>query len=166
MRKFLPALLMPMFFGFFAEASAQSYTLTLEEHATDIVPGLTTYRMYIDMVNTDDFLSSIYGGDTAPLSITTSTGSFWNSQFGASVASGINPAFLAFFPELAADSWLTIGIESVNDGEEVAISTVEDPEQPFVECFASGSDLDGQDVVIDTPTGGAWYVLNLSLIHI
>ena len=99
MNQLLRAMLVPVLFGFFATASAQEYTLTVEEHATDIVEGLTTYRMYIDMVNADDFLSSVYGGDTAPLSITTSTGSFWNSGFGGTTASAINPAFLAFFPE-------------------------------------------------------------------
>ena len=160
MKGFLRAFFVPVIFGFFSVAPAQEYTLTLEEHATDIVPGLTTYRMYIDMVNTDDFLSSIYGGDTAPLLISTSDNSFFNSGFGGATASNINPAFLAFFPELAADSWVTIGIDQQETGDEVAISTLEDPAQPFVECFASGSTLDGQNVVIDSSVGGAWYVLN------
>ena len=44
---------------------AQGYTITLEEHATDLVEGQTTYRLYVDMVNADDFLSSVYGGDYA-----------------------------------------------------------------------------------------------------
>ena len=126
MKGFLRAFFVPVIFGFFSVASAQEYTLTLEEHATDIVPGLTTYRMYIDMVNTDDFLSSIYGGDTAPLLISTSDNSFFNSGFGGATASNINPAFLAFFPELAADSWVTIGIDQQETGDEVAISTLEE----------------------------------------
>ena len=160
MNQLLRAMLVPVLFGFFTTASAQEYSLTVEEHATDIVEGLTTYRMYIDMANSDDFLSSVYGGDTAPLSITTSNGSFWNSGFGGTTASAINPAFLAFFPELAADSWVTIGIDEQETGDEVGVSTLEDPLQPFVECFASGSALDGQDVFIDSSVGGAWYVLN------
>ena len=153
-------MLVPVLFGFFTTASAQEYSLTVEEHATDIVEGLTTYRMYIDMANSDDFLSSIYGGDTAPLSITTSNGSFFNSAFGGATASSINPAFLSVFPEIAADSWVTIGIDQQETGDEVGVSTLEDPLQPFVECFASGSALDGQDVLIDSSVGGAWYVLN------
>ena len=79
-----------------SQAVAQDYTLTLEEHAADIIPGQTTYRLYVDMVNDDDFLTSVFGGDTDPLSITTSTGSFYNDQFGSSKADGINPAFFAF----------------------------------------------------------------------
>lgn len=138
---------------------AQEYGLTVEVHAEDIVPDHTTYRFYQDVVNTSDFLSSVFGGSESPLSIITSEG-FYNSEFGGATASAINPAFLAFFPELAADSWITIGIEDQETGAEVAISTLEDPEQPFVECFASGTALDGQNVLIDSSVGGAWYVLN------
>ena len=35
------------------------YSLTISEHATDIVPGQTTYRVYVNMINSDDFLSSL-----------------------------------------------------------------------------------------------------------
>ena len=69
------------------------YTITVEEYATDIVPGQTTYRFYQNMANEDDFLSSIYGNEDAPFSFETTTG-FYNSQFGSTVASGVNPAFL------------------------------------------------------------------------
>ena len=160
MKKFLCALLLPVLYGFIATTTAQEYTLTLEEYATDIIADQITYRMYIDMVNADDFLSSVYGGDQAPLSITTSTGSFYNDALGASVASGINPAFIAFFPTIAGDSWITIGIDSQNEGDEVAISTVQDPNQPFVGSFSATDPMNGQNVIMDTPTGGAWFVLN------
>ncbi len=42
----------------------------------------------------------------------------------------------------------------------MAISTVEDAAQPFVPAFASGSAIDGQNIVVNTSTGGAWFVLN------
>ncbi len=135
------------------------YTITVEEYATDIVPGQTTYRFYQNMANEDDFLSSIYGNEDAPFSFETTTG-FYNSQFGSTVASGVNPAFIAFFPDLAADSWVTIGIESQNVGSEVAISTVESSDQPWVGAFAFGESISGQNVAMDDATGGAWYVLN------
>ena len=135
------------------------YSLTVSEHATDIVPGQTTYRIYVDMVNDTDFLSSVYGNNIDPLSFSTELG-FYNDPLGATVASGINPAFIAFFPTIGADSWITIGIDSQNTGDEVAISVVEDSSDPFVAAFQSGSSIDGQDFVLDTQTGGAWYVLN------
>ena len=135
------------------------YTLSLEVYATDIVPGQTTYRFYQNMANTDDFMSSVYGNNEVPFSLSTTTG-FYNSQFGSTVASGVNPAFLAFFPDLAADSWVTVGIESQNVGSEVAISVVESSDQPWVGAFAFGEAISGQDIVMNDNTGGAWYVLN------
>ena len=153
-----------LFLGFallFSAGTAQSqYSLVVEEHAVDIVPGLTTYRLYIEMVNADDFLSSVYGNENFPLEIASTTTPFYNDPLGASLASSINPAFIAVFPSIGADSWITIGIESQPVGDEVAIGTVEDPSQPFVAAFASGSAIDGQDILIDTSTGGAWFILN------
>ena len=83
------------------------------------------------------------------MSFTTSDG-FYNDTFGSTVASGINPVLRL---PLAADSWITIGIDSQNTGDEVAISTVEDASQPFA-SFQAGSAIDGNDIVIDTQTGG------------
>ena len=131
----------------------------VETHASDIIAGTTTYRFYVDMVNTDDFFSSVYGNDESPLSMTTTDG-FFNSSFGSTTAGGINPAFLTFFPELAADSWVTVGIESQPSGDEAPISTVESGDQPWVSAFAFGSSNDGGDFAMDDATGGAWYVLN------
>ena len=54
-------LLLSLSFGFSAAIAQGNYTLTVEEHAVDIVPGQTTYRMYVDLVNPDDFLSSVFG---------------------------------------------------------------------------------------------------------
>ena len=105
------------------KASSSDYSMTVEVYGEDLLAGHTTYRFYMNMANEDDFLSSIYGNDLDAFS-DTSTG-FYNSDFGSTVASGINPAFIAFFPDLAADSWVTIGIDSQNVGDEVAISTVE-----------------------------------------
>ena len=144
---------------FMSGLTFSQYSLTVSEYATDIVPGQTTYRMYVDMINPADFLSSVYGNEGDPMSFSTSDG-FYNDPLGSTVASGINPAFIAFFPTIGADSWITIGIDSQNTGDEVQISTVQDAEQPYVPAFDSGSAIDGQDILVNTQTGGAWYVLN------
>ena len=135
-----------------------TYTMSVDVHGQDLQPGLTTYRFYINMLNDDDFLSSVYGNNDDVFELSTGNG-FWNSTFGGSVASDINPAFLAFFPELNADSWVTIGIDSQNSGAESAISTVESTDQPWVGAFHTGV-LSGQDIVMNDFAGGAWYVLN------
>ena len=139
---------------------SQEYTLTAEEYIIDGIPGETTYRFYIDMVNDDDFLSSGYGGAMDPMSITTTTG-FYNDTFATgATADGVNPSFFAFFPTLEFDSWLTIGISGAPVGDEVAISALESTTQPFLGCFNATSPLAGTDITVDDETGGAWYVLN------
>ena len=164
--RMLPAIFM---LGLTLEGASQNYSLTVEEYAdhdvTGVVglEGMKTYRFYVDMVNTDDFLSSVFGGDTNPLSISTS-GGFFNDAFATGAASdGVNPLFFPFSPTLMYDSFVTIGIESTPVGDEVAVSTLESPAQPWTGCFIAVSPLSGTDVLVNDPTGGAWYVLNGSV---
>lgn len=158
--KYLYSFLILLFAGACNLVLAQGYTLTVSEYAVDGIPGHTTYRVYVDMVYADDFLTSVYGGDLDPMSITTTTG-FYNDQFASGYAAdGVNPVFYGFAPTLVYDSWLTIGIESTPMGSEVAISAVESTTQPFLGCFNYTSALSGTDITVDDETGGAWYVLN------
>ena len=129
----------------------------MAEYATGIVPGQTTYRIYVDVIN--DGHSARFMETMKRPEFQTVDG-FYNDPLGASFASGIIAGFIPFFPTMAADSWLTIGIQSQNQGDEVAINAVEDPLQPFVGTFQSGSPIDGADFTIDTQAGGVWYVLN------
>jgi hypothetical protein len=133
--------------------------MTVEAHAVDVVEGTTTYRMYVDMLNATDYLSSVYGNDDNTLLIS-STSPFYNDVFGSTLGSGVNPLIFGAFPSATADSWATIGLDSQPVGSEIAISVVESGEQPWVACFQAGSSIDGNDIVIDDATGGAWYVLN------
>ena len=139
--------------------SSSPYTLTVEEYTVDLIPGQTTYRIYQNMVNADDFMSSVFGNNDNPFSFATTNG-FYNSPFGGTTAGDINSLLFTFFPDLAADSWVTVGIEAVPNGSEVAISVVESSDQPWINAFAAGSSIDGQDIVMNDFTGGAWYALN------
>jgi hypothetical protein len=135
------------------------YSMTVEVYAEGLVPGMTTYRFYQNMANDDDFLSSVYGNEDAPWSLNVSS-SFYNSSFGGTTAAAINPLLLDLFPDLGADSWVTIGIESQPTGAEADISVVESENQPWISAFAAGSVIDGQSIAMNDATGGAWYVLN------
>ena len=66
------------------------YTMTIEEHASDIITGTVTYRFYANMVNEDDFLSSVYGNNENPFILETSDG-FYNSTYGGATADQVNP---------------------------------------------------------------------------
>ena len=134
--------------------------MTVEAHAVDVVEGTTTYRMYVDMLNATDYLSSIYGNEDNTLLIS-STSPFYNDVFGSTLGSGVNPFDFRSVSHLPLR---TVGRRLVLDsqpvGSEIAISVVESGEQPWVACFQAGSSIDGNDIVIDDATGGAWYVLN------
>ena len=140
------------------------YSITVEEFAIDAAPGITTYRFYLNLENPTDFLSAIYGASTNPLSLV-STDGFYNSMFGGVTGGNINPAFFPFFPDLSADSWVTIGIDSHPIGSEAEIGTFESEAQPWIGVFDYYSELSGQNVFINhlSQYGGAWYITNGSI---
>ena len=70
---------------------------------------MTTYQIYMNMLNANDFLSSCSGDSNNPMEMTSSTGEWYNNCGNDLEHQGINPVFLPFFPELAYDSFLTIG---------------------------------------------------------
>ena len=91
--------------------SAQDYSLTVESSPAVHVPGNTVYRFYVNLTDASDKFSAVFGNDQDNLVINTPAGIF-NSSFNASwSASGVNPAFLAFFPDMAEDSYATIGLD-------------------------------------------------------
>jgi hypothetical protein len=136
-----------------------NYTMTVEEYAVDGIAGMTTYRFYIDMENPTDFLSAMYGTSVDPMTLSTSDG-FYNDEFGSVSGDGILTPFIAIFPSLEFDSWVTIGIDNAPQGSEVAISTVESADQPWIQSFAYGSDSSGEDFTVNDSYGGAWFVTN------
>ena len=88
------------------------YTMTVEATPA-VTAGLTTYRFYVDMQDATDRMSAVFGNDQSHLLINAPSGIF-NSPFNASWnASGINAAFLPIFPDLADDSYATIGLEAL-----------------------------------------------------
>ena len=69
------------------------------------------------------------------------------------------PAFLPFFPDVGADSWVTIGIESQTSATRLQSAQLR-AQTPWVNAFAFGQALSGQNIYMNDATGGAWYVLN------
>ena len=130
-------------------------------HAGGALDGMTTYHIYMNMLNANDFLSSCSGDANNPLEITSSTGSWYNDPGNVSWSSaGVNPAFIAFLPELAYDSWLTIGgTDGTNTPSNLGVV---EGEVSFTAEFFGG---DGNSFVVNDNIGGSWFGL-LSLIHI
>ena len=136
------------------------YTLTVEATPA-VTAGLTNYRFYVDMVDPTDRLSAVFGNDQAGLLVNTPAGAF-NSPFNSSWnASGINPAFLPVFPELADDTYATIGLTGPASTSGIAgaadPSIVEDATQPVTPYFLTPG---ATALESTTLTGASWYVLN------
>ncbi|MDG1780598.1 MAG: hypothetical protein P8H59_06590 [Flavobacteriales bacterium] len=83
-----------------------------EIYAVDGVTGLTTYRIYADFDNPTDQLIAIFGLDTSPLSIATSTSFFQETTAGGPTSLTANPGLWGFFPDAEFDSWFTIGADT------------------------------------------------------
>ena len=155
--KLIGALLLVCALNF--QSSAQMTGLELEEvavhngfvGASDLT-GFTTYRLYALCTNENDFISAVSGLNTTPMNIST-TGVFYQNTFGATTGSGINPALIAVFPDVAFDSWVTVGrATSADPGSDV--TALESANDPWVVDFNAGN-----DIVIDGDVGGSWFTL-------
>ena len=127
---------------------------------TDLT-GYSSTRLYVTMNNADDFMSSVSGDVVNPTYVNTTT-SFYHALLGAATPNGINSLLFPVYPDLAYDSWVTIGLEGAPNAAagEAAVSTVQSAGNPWATNFDLGGGLPGGNIVIDDPIGGAWYALN------
>ena len=128
------------------QSNANFTGLSSEVHATNGIPGYTTYRIYADFDDVGDQLVQVFGLDINPLFIT-STGDIYQNTSGGGLSSDISPFLYSFIPDLIYDSWLTIGGTDVTTTGLIALGL-------DLSSFEAGGDL-----VIDDFVGGAWFIL-------
>ena len=133
------------------------YWIGLEEYAvhTDgTLAGMTTWRMYLHMLDPDDYLSACTGSEDNPWIMESTSSPAWYQHPEASetFANSINPVFYTAFPELEYDSWLTIGVE--DSTEPMEISSLVDPTYNAFSAFEAGENVNS-----DTPVGNGWFSL-------
>ncbi len=142
--------------GYSTEAPV-GYWLELEtvvSHSGGALDGQTTYRLYMNMQNETDYMSSCSGDSENNLILNSSSGEWYNDAAATTWnAQGINPVFLTFFPDLAFDSFLTIGGEDATTPAAQHPSTVWGANDASAE-FVGGP---GNNITVDDATGGAWY---------
>ncbi|MGB1057090.1 MAG: hypothetical protein ACPGYM_09155 [Flavobacteriales bacterium] len=124
------------------------------EHTEGELAGMTTYRLYLYTLGDNDFLSACSGDDENPLILTSTSEPSWfqHSMATTALATDINPAFFGAFPELAFDSWLTIGAE-----DNTAIIDVTSLSDPNYDAFYEFED--GNNVMANGPIGCLWFAL-------
>ena len=127
---------------------------------TDLT-GYSTTHVYATAVNSDDFVSSVSGDATNPTYVNTTT-NFYHAALGAGVPNGINSLLFPVYPDLAYDSWITIGLTGTPNAlaGEANVSTVQSSDNPWFTNFDTGGGLPGGNIAIDDAIGGAWYALN------
>lgn len=114
--------------------------------------GMTTYRIYANLTGPNDYLGAVYGNAAEPVDITSTT-TFYQHPAGGSFGTDLNPFFLTILPDLAYDSWLTIGLDvapvAVN---EEGISSI--GMNAELSAFESGANF-----LLNSSVGGSWFVL-------
>ena len=136
------------------------YALEVEwvtSHEGGALDGMATYRLYAVLNDGSDLLSSCYGNTANPLVIS-STASFYQDAFGSTFGTGINPLLLPVFPELAYDTWVTIGLDGTPGPGYSNIQSAQSPNQNWIAGFDAGGELRMDDLV-----GGAWFVTSSNL---
>ena len=122
--------------------------------------GSTTYRIKLAGLGETDMLVAIYGLEETPLHISSSEGVFQSALNPSWSASGLNPAFFSAFPDLAYDSYVTIGMAGPASVSPVAgvvdPSIVESEEAPIQTFFTT----EGQsELLVNSSVGSSVYVL-------
>ena len=161
-----------LLFPFQTELPAQEYGIEVEVVNENIgllvgalgitdLTGYSTTHVYATTVNNDDFVSSVSGDATNPTYVNTTT-DFYHAALGAGVPNGINSLLFPVYPDLAYDSWITIGLTGTPNAlaGEANVSTVQSTDNPWFTNFDTGGGLPGGSIAIDDPIGGAWYALN------
>ena len=143
---------------------AQGYSLSVEEYYvhpanSGELAGFTTYRVYLDCVNPTDFLSSCSGDVDNPLIISSTSGTWYNSSFVTTWnAGGINSLLFSFFPDVAYDSFLTIGSEeSAQSPHPWGFNGDSSLFDEFNATTNEDGSIFGSNVIVNQVSGTAWY---------
>ena len=132
-------------------SNAQLVGLTSELHANSVYGS--THRVYVEFDSPTDYITSIYalesyiGAPDIILSSSSSNG-FFQASINYDFAEGVNPLFFGVFPDLAYDSWLTIGAAPGETGEVQSINL----NGPLA-SFNSGGSFDTGGLEF----GGSWF---------
>ena len=71
---------------------------------------MRTYRVYLDVAHATDQVTSFTGNDEFALALNTTT-SFYQNGFGGVTPNDITDGAIALVPELAYDSYVTVGLD-------------------------------------------------------
>jgi len=135
-------------------SSHSEYGVEIEiiaEHSEGELSGMTTYRLYFTTEFSDDEITSFTGLDEYPLSFTTDSSFYQEPVFGGATPSNASSTAISFVPNLAYDSWVTIGLDGPAVAPEANVSLLPGP---WASTFENG-----ESFTIDDGVGSGWYIL-------
>ena len=135
-----------------------SYVLVVTTERAHL-PGLTRHLISVRLPD-GDRVSSVFGTNLHPMHLRAPEGVFNSPYNGSWSASGMNPRFFEIMPDMADDTYATIGlttgakISGIEGAEDPTM--VQDPSAPWDTFFTEPGET---HLNIDTHTGGAFFVL-------
>ena len=129
------------------------------ESTPSVFQDVTVYRFYIQTLNAEDQLSAIFSYAPFEFRVDAPSGVFNSALNNTWNASGLSPALLAIYPEMADDTYATLGLEgpaSASGLEGASDPTlVEDSDQRISPFFLN----DGATSLLSNSVSGAsWFV--------
>jgi hypothetical protein len=140
--------------GMAQEAKLELEKVEISEDAIRAAPELkkaTCYRVWLIVPDSLEAMIAVFGSNEYPLEIN-STESFWQSGYGEFLGSNINAGLMQVHPELAFDSWVTLGMQ--HNRTAGTMYFLESPEQAWTTAFE-----DGEALLINDRVGGSWFSL-------
>ena len=131
------------------EGYGLSYELVASHEDGDLA-GMRTYRIYLDVANATDQVTSFTGNDEFALALTTTT-SFYQNALGGATPNDISSGALALVPELAFDSYISVGLTGEPEGQEGSVELIPGS---WVDDFEAG-----QSFIINDGVGSGWYIV-------
>ena len=134
-------------------STVEGYGLSLElvaSHVGGELDGLRTYRVYLDVAHSDDQVTSFTGNDEFALSLNTTT-SFYQNALGGATPNDLSDAAIALVPELAYDSYVTVGLTGQPEGAEGSVELIPGT---WMDAFEAGDSFTVNDGI-----GSGWYIV-------
>ena len=134
-------------------STVEGYGLSLElvaSHEGGELDGMRTYRVYLDVAHSDDQVTSFTGNDEFALSLNTTT-SFYQNALGGATPNDLSDAAIALVPELAYDSYVTVGLTGQPEGAEGSVELIPGT---WMDAFEAGDSFTVNDGI-----GSGWYIV-------
>ena len=145
----------------YCSCAENQYSLSVTA-APAVQAGLTTYKIYVNTNDPEDFVSAVFSNVDNPLNIAAPDGAYSSAQSTSWNASGVNPALFVTFPEIVDDSYATIGLTGPAAPFGVGYSdpTLVDPDMLVTDFFTTNG---ATGFSSDTDPGLSWFVLGNAL---